>query len=303
MILPGSVDSNRSATADRRRHPAHRVSPSHIPRNRVRRPSRRYLCRATRSGQRTSGRSDSTQASATRCARRSRSRRLAATPPAIRIECARCSRAARIVFSLRTSTIASSNEAARSATGRSSRKRGGRCSGNRPPALRNWRVVPDPVPIDLAQGGRLQPGEAEIERAAQVRTRKRIAIRVAASRRLLDRRSARIAQPQQSRALVERLAGCIVDRLAEHRELADLFDQQQFGVPARHQQANRWQPRRVEILARQLQPIGVDMRFQVIDRNERLAQRHRQRLGGVDAHDQRTGQAGTLGEGNRVDRR
>jgi hypothetical protein len=72
----------------------------------------------------------------------------------------------------------------------------------------------------VEQGG-LQAREREIERiGAEQRARQGDGVRVAAERRLLDRRAARVGQAQQRRTLVERFAGGIVARRAEPFGLA-----------------------------------------------------------------------------------
>ena len=50
-----------------------------------------------------------------------------------------------------------------------------------------------------------------------------------------------------------------------------------------------------------LQKVGVQMGFDMMDADNRNVQCHRQRLGGGDAHQQRAHQTGTIGNGDSVD--
>ena len=60
---------------------------------------------------------------------------------------------------------------------------------------------------------------------------------VALRRQPVDRRSARIAEPEQPRALVERLAGRVVERRAHDVEPAVIPDVEEQRVPAAREQA------------------------------------------------------------------
>ena len=46
----------------------------------------------------------------------------------------------------------------------------------------------------------------------------------------------------------------------------------------------------------------MDVAFEMVDRNQRLIEREGQSLGIADSHQQGTGEAGTLGDGDRIDR-
>ena len=65
----------------------------------------------------------------------------------------------------------------------------------------------------------LQPGEGEVGLAGH-RPRERDRVAVAAAREAVDRGTARVAEPEEARDLVERLAGRVVDGLAEHLVVA-----------------------------------------------------------------------------------
>ncbi len=72
--------------------------------------------------------------------------------------------------------------------------------------------------------------------------------------------------------------------------------QDQLGVAAAHHQAEIREPE--GILFRQ---ASVQMSRQMVHRDQRLVLGQRQRLGGLDPDDQRTDQAGTGRDGDRVD--
>ena len=72
--------------------------------------------------------------------------------------------------------------------------------------------------------------------AAEHRSRKVEAARIAGARRLLDRRTAGKAQPQELRCLVEGFAQRVVDGRAEALIVADAAHDQELRVAARHEQ-------------------------------------------------------------------
>jgi hypothetical protein len=83
-----------------------------------------------------------------------------------------------------------------------------------------------------AHGG-LQSGEGEVERVPlQQRPGQRIGVRVAELGEPRQRRPTGIAEAEQLGRLVERLAGGIVDGVAEERVAADVGDMQQLRVAA-----------------------------------------------------------------------
>ena len=71
------------------------------------------------------------------------------------------------------------------------------------------------VLADVVDDRRLQPAEAEVEAVVEHRPGEGDRRRVAADGLAIDRRPARVAEPQEPGHLVERLAGGIVDGLAE----------------------------------------------------------------------------------------
>ena len=84
----------------------------------------------------------------------------------------------------------------------------------------------------------LEPAEAELERAraADVRPRQRDRARIAFGREPIDARATRIAEAEQLRDLVERLAGRVVARAAEHAVIAEPGHQHELAVPTRDRQ-------------------------------------------------------------------
>src|SRR3990172_2785130 len=97
---------------------------------------------------------------------------------------------------------------------------------------------------------------------------------------VLYRRAAGKAESEDARALVESLAGSVVERASEDLVDAVLMDQQEFGVPSGDDQADgREDWLRGGSCAGGRQPVRVDVTLQVVDRDERLVPGHRDRLG------------------------
>ena len=137
-----------------------------------------------------------------------------------------------------------------------------------------WRMMPH-RPRHRA----LEAGEREMRLGRSLQRSRQRHDRLPQRRRLLDVRPAGKAQAQQLRGLVERLARGIVDRRRDPAIAADALDQQQLAMPARHQQQ---QIGKGEV--RIGQPRAERMPLQMIDRDERLARRMRQRLAGDEPH-------------------
>ena len=141
----------------------------------------------------------------------------------------------------------------------------------------------------------LHAGEGEVE-PGDARDRKRERLGVALAREAVDRRAAGIAEPEQSRALVERLAGRVVERRAEDVPLRMVVHVQQQRVPAAREQAEE---RRLERLG--LEEERRDVAVQVVDRDERQPARPGERLRGLHADEQRADQAGPARDRDGVD--
>ena len=112
---------------------------------------------------------------------------------------------------------------------------------------------------------------------------------------LLDLRAARIAEAEQLGGLVEGLADGVVHGGAEPHVIADAAHGDDLGVAAGgEEQAIR--KRRVVG-----QPRGQRMRFQMIDRDQRLVLHQRDGLGGGQADDDAADQPGAGGGGDAVE--
>jgi hypothetical protein len=174
--------------------------------------------------------------------------------------------------------------------------------GGRDPVDRDW-LVSRAIALDLAQHGRLETGEAEIvgtrrARSREPRRRRRVA------RRRADGGSTRIWQAEQPPDLVERLARRVVDGLAEQRVAPMVVHQHELGVAAADDEAEQRERRFGRLRGRGIafeQPVGVDMTLDMVHADEGQIVAHRQRLGDVDADQQRADQAGPARHRHRVE--
>ena len=108
--------------------------------------------------------------------------------------------------------------------------------------------------------------------------------------------------PEQARAFVERLSGRVVECAAEMAELAVPGHQDQFGVAAGDEEADERERGRLDLAgARPLQPVGVNVRLEVVDRHQRPVERVGETLGGVHTDDEGAGQPWSLRDGDGVD--
>ena len=131
--------------------------------------------------------------------------------------------------------------------------------------------------------------------ASEHRPRQRKARGLPRGRFLLDLRPARIAEAEQLRGLVEGLADGVVDGGAEPHVVADAAHRDDLGVPAGGEEQAIGKRRAVG------QPRGQRMRFQVVDRDQRLVADERDRLGGGQADDDAADQAGAGRGGDAVE--
>src|SRR5579885_247494 len=171
----------------------------------------------------------------------------------------------------------------------------------------------------------LQPAEAEIVGAAQPGARQAIGVAgqchrlaralqllLGLARGLLDRGTAGIVQAENAGNFVESLAGCIVPCPAQQFILSVGMHQHQLAVRARDDQAEQ---RKCGIAGLKLpgiglgragiallaQPVGIDMRLQVVHPQERQVIGQRERLAHRQTYQQRARQTGTIGRGDGVD--
>ena len=116
------------------------------------------------------------------------------------------------------------------------------------------------------------------------------------ARELRQRRPARIAEPEQPRALVERLAGGVVERLPERLVAVVVGHAREQRVAAGRQQADE---RRLERLG--LEEVRGDVALQVVDRRQRQPARGREPLRRRDADQQRADQPRPLRDRDQLD--
>ena len=115
----------------------------------------------------------------------------------------------------------------------------------------------------------------------------------------IDLRTPGVRQPEQARDLVERLAGGVVHRLAEHFDVGrEVADEQQRRVPAADEQRDRGV---LEGRGVGVQDVGRDVSDEVVDGVQRPLERDGERLRRADAHHECSGETGTARHGDRVD--
>ena len=162
--------------------------------------------------------------------------------------------------------------------------------------LRRQRL---PLLLQVVAGvdkGRLEAGEAEVVFARRVRTGQFQRLRIAALRHFIQQRAAGIGQMQYARRLVKGFACRIILRAAKQLIHAVILYHQDVAVTAAGNQAHKG---RLKGFVRQI--IGADMAFDVVDGDQRLVQRVRQRLGAAHARQQRANQARAVGDSQRID--
>src|SRR5262249_38546758 len=119
---------------------------------------------------------------------------------------------------------------------------------------------------DLVDQCGLHPAEGEVQPSLTHCLREVERLRISIPRRSLDRGATGISQAEQPGALVEGLAGGIVDGLAENLEAGWLANPgQQRVAPARDQAEKGWLDRiRLEV-------VRGDVSLQVVDRDQWLS--------------------------------
>jgi hypothetical protein len=148
------------------------------------------------------------------------------------------------------------------------------------------------MPSHLVRYGRLQARETEIAPgAAQHRPRKRVTPRISINRQLLERRSARPAQPEQFRHFVERLPGGIIEGAAQPNMLPDPLNRDTLAMPTgyKHEQVREAHSTRYK----SGQARGKRVGFQVVDRDKWQFMCDRDSFGELAADNQPTDQART----------
>src|SRR5205085_7350337 len=87
---------------------------------------------------------------------------------------------------------------------------------------------------------RLHSREGEVE-TGDARDRERERFRISVAGQPVERGTARIAEPQEARALVERLAGRVVERRPDHAKAGVVLHIEQHRVSTGRQEAKkRW---------------------------------------------------------------
>ena len=120
-------------------------------------------------------------------------------------------------------------------------------------------------------------------------------VRIALAAQLVQQRAAGIRQAQHARRLVKGLARRVVHRLAQQRIDAVIVHAHDVRMAAGGHQADK---RRLQVPVRDV--VRADVALDVVDRDERLARRVRQRLRRGDADEQRAHQARAVGYGDGV---
>jgi len=123
-----------------------------------------------------------------------------------------------------------------------------------------------------------------------------VCIRIAVAREPVDLRAPGIPEPEQPRALVERLAGCIVERRPHDAKAGAVLHVEQQRVPAAREQA---QERRVERFG--LQVERGDVAVEMVDGDERQAAPPGDSLRRGEPYEQRTDQARSLRDRDALD--
>ncbi len=147
----------------------------------------------------------------------------------------------------------------------------------------------------VAHGG-FQAGEREVERLpVEQGPGQRVGVRVAELGEPRQCRAAGIAEAKKLGRLVERLAGSIVDGVAEQLVAADVGHLEQLRVAARDEQRDEGKRRRISGEKRR-----QEMTFQVMDTYGRSVQRRGDRTSHAGADEQRTGKPRPAGVGDDV---
>ncbi len=126
--------------------------------------------------------------------------------------------------------------------------------------------------------------------------REREACGIAVARDELERGTPGVTQPEQARALVERLARRVVARAPEPYRRGVVGHVEHERVPAGGQQAREWRSQR-----ERREPQGGHVAEQVVDGHERQAAPVGQGLGRREPDEQGADQAGALRHGDGVD--
>ncbi len=129
--------------------------------------------------------------------------------------------------------------------------------------------------------------------------------RIAMGCEAVDDRPAGIAQAKQLGNFIESLSGRVVARVADvfvGPTLVLLRRQIEVCVSSRHNQGQHRKLQFVIAFLSLFEQHGMNVAFEMVDRNQRLVERIGEGLGIADAHQQRSGEPGALRDCDRVDR-
>ncbi len=132
----------------------------------------------------------------------------------------------------------------------------------------------------------LEPGEREVE-TRDPRDRERECLVISTLRQRVDRCASRVAEPEQTCSLVERLAGCVVERRPEAFGAPSLSHREQQGVATAREQAEKGRLDRIRTEIER-----CHMTFEVIDWYQRQRSRPGDRLRRREADEQRADEPG-----------
>ncbi len=144
------------------------------------------------------------------------------------------------------------------------------------------------------QHGRLETAEGEVEALAQHRTGE-LEAGPAVRGGPFDGRSARVAQTEHGRHLVECFTRSVVARLSQYQVAAPFRHVQQQGVTARDDERHE-RGREVGMVQRRCEDVALEM----MDPDQREVVDQRQALGVAHTHEQRAHQSRSHGHGQGV---
>src|SRR5262245_29719020 len=154
--------------------------------------------------------------------------------------------------------------------------------------------------MQVVSQGRLEAAEAEVETPPlEMRARETDGGRIAAPRQPVDDGPTRVAEAEELRRLVERLADGVVAGPAETRVVAGGARQVEPGVAAGHDQTEERKWHRVG--RGPLEVDGQQVPFQMIDPDQRQTPALRDPLRQREADEQRAHQTRAAGDGDALD--
>ena len=147
----------------------------------------------------------------------------------------------------------------------------------------------------------LQAAEREVEAIGRQGAGQRKCVRVALLRDPLDRRAPGETEMEQARDLVEGLARRIVDRAPERPEAAMRLHEDEIAVRAAHDEDDRGDLRLRRHIFGLVEPVRVDVSFEMIHADEWKAGREREAAPVVRADEKASDEPGAYGRRDRVD--